>query len=138
MQQKKHLLVILLFSIAMLVGKNSSSQTPNVPVPIFKDWTFLAEGQKMIDISYRIVQCDNKAQIHLKVFNEWVTDQKVSFQIEIQNPQGEKIAREIAMDVSHGKAYTAECLQDDNLSNLKIDLPPTFYPHLIKVAVVFK
>ena len=126
--------IYLLFILQIAVF-NSNAQTSNSRT--LRDWTFVTE-KLMVDIFYRILECNNKRQLHLKVFNDLPKDREIIFSVEIGNTkETEKITKKILLNAIAAARYVPDCISTDTLNNLKIDLPAHYNITELTIKAIF-
>lgn len=126
----------------MLLLAFSSSGLPKANPPstnqkVFKDWTLLQENNdKLIDVFYRIVECDTSNYIELRVFNENSIDQTVEFNIDVKNGMNSnKFQKSIKLDVKKGAIVASPCTANSK-DNLAIELPKGYDPEKILIVTI--
>ena len=131
---KKLLLCFLLIPALTVLQSHSPSEDL-----VYKHWTFLAESETYLDISYRVIRCGSSNEVHLQIFNENPKDQVAKFDLEITNTaDGAKSTREINFAVKAAVIIQGECNSDAATAPLKISLPAGYDPNAISVKLTFK
>lgn len=124
------LMALLMFGCHFLFSQN------DMPPIFFQQMQRLAEIQNHVDIDYEIVRC-NKAdvnQVFIRLHNESNVDQNAVFKIEvINNENGESFIRSYSIQVAGMQMIETNC---DSDYTLKIDLPKSFSPQKISLALV--
>lgn len=102
------------------------------------NWMALEESPKLIDISYRVMKCeDNQPKIHLHVFNENTTEQEVNFQLHLVDDAGNKgeiEAKGIKMKLAEMR--NADCGSTDN-TDLIFPIPSGINTENFKVTITY-
>lgn len=124
---KSFILFISLYAagISSGIGKNPLPKpTENVIV----NWQLIQENNaKLVDVFYRIVQCDTNTVIELKVFNENSITQDINFDLKVSSPMNNKsFSNSVKLaDVPAGNIFSPQCGSKTH-SNLTINLPSDF------------
>lgn len=90
---------------------------------VIHDWTALEESAQHIDVSYRIVQCQQgeNGQIQLSIFNENAVAKTISFSLEITDGNGESATIEFNdLSLNIGEMRMASC---SDYPEITVDLP---------------
>lgn len=131
----------LFFSFIFLIVANlicTQILAQVIPAPILKDWQMIGESASHIDVSYRIVRCNNANVIQLKLFNESNVDQTVEFDITVTNKFNlQNFSKTFSVAVPTFQTRQGECIagKDDEL---KIILPDAYYALNLDVKITFK
>jgi hypothetical protein len=133
---KKLLLLLLLTPAITFLKAQSGTETPKDEV--IKEWAFLGESRTQLDISYRLVLCAGKGQVHLQIFNENPQAQVARFNIEIVNADGLKFTKEVSFAVEKAAIVQAACNGETSLDDLKISIPANYDIRNLKVKISFK
>ncbi|NCT95360.1 MAG: hypothetical protein GXC72_13110 [Chitinophagaceae bacterium] len=140
MRTTRSLYGLIMLVLLLAFSKNTSAQAGlSVPVAetVYKNWTMLAESDKLLDVSYRIVKCGNAPQLHLSVFNENVMDQETKFTLEISSGD-QHFSKSFTFSAKKLTLYKANCNSDASLNVLKLDLPAGYDPENIKIKFSFQ
>lgn len=128
------ILVLAIMCSSQLVH---SQNLPEVPV-VYKNWLILGESSSHLDVSYRVVKCDGVNKVELKVISENNTNAVLHCTVTITNPlNGEKITREINMNVVSFQTLAPSCGAGNPQPDLKIDLPASFDPTNLTTTIKF-
>ena len=130
--------VVILFIIT-LVSQHLVAQTlPGDSVIVLRNWQILGESSQHMDVSSRLVRCDSVNQLQLKVFNESNADQSITFQVTVTNSlTNENIIRNITVFVLKLQELAPACTGNNQLPELKIELPGSFNPLAISAIIIF-
>jgi hypothetical protein len=130
---KTRLFFICFFLLILLIGNRSSAQEGK----IYKPWTFITE-QEMKDVHFRVLECNGRTQVHLRVFNDSQSEQFINFHFQIISSRGEKFEKEIKFSMTGATRLMTECSSDSAYNFLKLDLPKNFDPYGVAAKVLFK
>lgn len=120
-----------LICLTLLSGMAFSVEAEAKPVSkaekVFVDWRMLAEeNQKMVDVFYRIIECDSDTIIEFKVFNENATEQNIAFDVSISAPMNSKTHTEsFSMKIKGGEMFFPVCGTHAH-ADLAVKLPSDF------------
>ncbi|MCW3074163.1 MAG: hypothetical protein JWP69_1232 [Flaviaesturariibacter sp.] len=125
--------LVLFFAATISVNAQLSSEK------IYKDWSNHIESKNIVDVSYRILNCNGIDQVHFLVFNENMIDQQVTFTVEINDEASKaKIVKEITFAAAKATIYKANCDTNSKTAHLKLTLPKGYNPKTTSVKVTFK
>lgn len=132
---KKNVLALLMLLAIGSVSVDVNGQT-HEPL-IMKDWQMLGESLSHIDVSYRIVNCNDKSQVHLKLLSESDKNETISFDIGITNKlDGKSLSKSFTVAINSMQKVQATCLNADG--DLAIVLPESYYVMNLDVTITFK
>jgi hypothetical protein len=122
----------------LLTAAAFGQSLPPATDPVYKDWTFLGESNRHVDISYRLLSCEGVNQLHLFIFNESTDDQALRFTIVLTNEAGKTWSTNVSFTAEKTKMYKALCDSGDSLKALRIALPAGFNPARLTAKIEFK
>jgi len=126
---------IVTFSLLFFAtGLSAQDATSNEVV--YQEWQLLGESPKIIDVSARVVACDDVKQILLNVFNENTIDQDINFTITVKNTDGNQITKTINLSIANMQMHVAKC-GDNTFDNIKINIPDGYDASKVKLSIVF-
>lgn len=127
-------LSLLLFAVTTGTKTNAQGASP-AEIP----WKFVAEIPKMIDIWYKIMPCNGRNELHLRVFNESRWAQDVAFNVEISAPgMDKKLLLDVKVSTQSAKEYKAECGEENESNPLKFEIPSAYNPASLVVKIIRK
>lgn len=127
----RHKPMFLILLIGLLTStSNLKAQTSSGNATVY--WKFITE-ESMVDFFYRLVDCENKKQVYLRVKNDLGKERVISFTVEITG--AEKIGKEISLDASPAAILEPACDDEDKNKMLKIELPPNFDVSSLEIKI---
>ncbi len=125
--------MLFLMGSAPLVSSAQSSADD------FQIWKALPEAEYMIDVSYRVMDCDNTgSQLHLHVFNENSEKSSVSFTLKVTD-EASGASFDYALTnfpVRFAEMLSAEC-ESSELAKLKVAIPDSYTSDKLKVEITY-
>ena len=107
---------------------------------IYSDWQGLEESPKLIDVSYRILDCTEggDTEVHLHVFNENTTDQSISFTLNLKDSVGNVASIDVSdVQMKMAEMRSAECGSTEN-SDLKFAFPTGLNKETTTITITYK
>lgn len=136
---KSTILQKILFVLLLLVVNLNVASAQDQGGVIYKDWLHIAERPDYVDVSARIIKCDNANtnQVHFFIFNEGAENSNVKFTVTITNLKtNESFSREVTHKVDRAVMLRAMC-GDETLNDLKVDIPNGYDPTNISISITF-
>lgn len=134
----RRIITCVVFCFIALSSFSQEKERDDKDGEIMKGWTMIVESRTLIDVSYRVVKCEDKTQLHLLIFNENAIDQVAKFTMTVSDPLAKKsFTKEVSVPVSKAFVLKAECTSNPATQALKFDLPAGYNPKNLKVAVTF-
>ena len=129
--------IILFLGIMFSCHLGQAQNVPEAPI-VFKNWLILGESKDHLDVSYRVVRCDNVNKVELKVISENNVDGVIHCKVVVINQStGEKVTQEINLPIVSFKTLSPTCGSDNPYPDLKIELPASFDPKNINAVIIF-
>lgn len=133
------ILFVLLLLVVNLNVASAQDQGQGQGGVIYKDWLHIAERPDYVDVSARIIKCDNSNtnQVHFFIFNEGAENSNVKFTVTITNLKtNESFSKEVTHKVDRAVMLRAMC-GDETLNDLKVDIPNGYDPTNISISITF-
>lgn len=104
---------------------------------VLQDWQTLYVDQDNLGMSFRIVSCDDKVFLMLRLTSLKDQIAKQTFELQIINSTtNERFTKDISVDLPARQQIISLC-EDSNYPDLKIALPPAFQASTVYVAATF-
>ena len=135
---KKLLAFLFVVLSTMLSTSAIYAQAPTETV--YKDWLRAAESANHVDVSTRIVKCDENspAQVQLFIFNEGSSNPVINMNVTIVNNDGaQSFSTNVIKNVEKGTMIQPTCESNAATDGLKISLPEGYNPSNLTVTVTF-
>lgn len=127
------MIMLFLMGSAPLVSFAQSSTSD------FKVWKALPEAEYLVDVSYRVMDCDNTgSQLHLHIFNENSEKSSVSFTLKVTDEASGASFEYTLTDfpIRFAEMLSAECGSSD-YAKLKVAFPSGFAMDNLKVEITY-
>lgn len=130
----------ILFLIVLTMGLATLHTYAQGEPVIAKDWTALPEAEYMLDVTYRIIDCDGNGDyaLHLHVFNENTEKSNANLSLKVTDEVSGNFFEYRLRDfpLAFAAMLSAECGSSD-YPELKIGIPSVFTADKLKVEITY-